>query len=268
MEPPISLIADLPSLSEAEATRRRASGMGNTAPPSSGRSYGQIIRENVFTFINIVLLFLGVALAIVGRPGDAIMSTLIITLNVLVSVVQEIRAKRTLDQIALLTRPQATVVRDQIEQSLPADQLVIGDLLIIRPGDQIVVDGRLIGAGRIEVDESQLSGESEPISKHSGDPLYSGSFCVSGSACYTAERVGMDSLANQITAGARAFRRVLTPLQREIHVVIRISLVVVLYMEFLQMIMLSSGKSTWRLACKIPRLSPGWCQMACSFPFR
>src|SRR5579871_5703239 len=110
-------------LSEREAAQRRAAGEGNTAPPPTGRTYGQIFRENVFTFINTILFLLGVALVLVGRPLDALVSVGVITANILVSVVQEIRAKRTLDRIALLTRPTATALRDGREPALPPEDL-------------------------------------------------------------------------------------------------------------------------------------------------
>jgi cation-transporting ATPase E len=224
--------APLAGLSEAEVVRRRAVGQGNTAIPLTGRTYWQIVRENVFTFINSCLFALGLTLLLLRRPLDALISTGVILLNVLVSVVQEIRAKRTLDQIALLTRPTATVVRDSVTRAVPPEELVLGDLLTIAPGDQVVVDGRL-AEGRISVDESQLTGESRLVEKQQGDELFSGSFCVVGSAFYIAEKVGAASLVHQMTLGARAFRRVLTPLQREIHRVIRITLVIVIYCEFL-----------------------------------
>jgi cation-transporting ATPase E len=220
-------------LSEREALDRRASGQGNTAPAPSSRTYRQIVVENVFTFINSCLFCLGIGLALLGRPLDALISTGVIALNILVSVVQEIRAKRTLDRIALLTRPTATVIRDGQAYALPPEQLVVGDLLTVGPGDQIVVDGTVVGDGRMQVDESQLTGESHPVPKRAGDQVFSGSFCVSGAGTYAAERVGAQSLAGQITAGARAFRRVLTPLQQQVHLVIRIMLLIVVYFEFL-----------------------------------
>jgi cation-transporting ATPase E len=224
---------ELQGLSESEAQARRARGLGNTAPPPTGRTYWQIIRENVFTFINSCLFVLGLLLLLLNRPGDALVSTGVILLNVLVSVVQEIRAKRTLDRVALLTRPTATVMRDERERTVAPEALVVGDVLKVGPGDQIVVDGRVIGAGRMNVDESQLTGESQLVPKQAGDQVFSGSFCVSGAASFVAEQVGAESFANKLTAGARAFRRVLTPLQREIYLVIRIMLLIVLYFEFL-----------------------------------
>jgi cation-transporting ATPase E len=223
----------LRGLTEQEALARRARGQGNIVSTPTSRSYWQIVRENVFTFINICLFGLGLALALLGRYGDALVSTAVISLNVLVSVVQEVRAKRTLDRIALLTRPTATLIREGRERTVPPEEIVVGDILKVGPGDQIVVDGRVIGDGGMTVDESLLTGEADLIPKRDGDPLYSGTFCVTGTAHFVAEQVGAHSLAHQITASARGFRRVLTPLQREIHLVIRIALLIVLYFEFL-----------------------------------
>jgi cation-transporting P-type ATPase E len=229
--------ADVPptpptGLTDAEAAARRAQGLANTAPPPTTRTYVEIIRENVFTFVNNVLFLLGLALVVVGRPLDALVSLAVVSTNIIVGIVQEIRAKRTLDRIALLTRPTARIVREGRVREVSPDELVIGDLVEADPGDQLVVDGE-IASGRMEVDESQLTGESDLVTKHPGDAVYSGSFSASGSARYVATTVGAGSLAGRITAGARAFRRTLTPLQREIQGVIRITLAVVLYLELL-----------------------------------
>jgi cation-transporting ATPase E len=223
----------LRGLSAAEVQARRAAGQGNSLASESSRPYREIIRENVFTFINNTLFALGLALVLLGRYSDAIVSVGVILVNVVVSVVQEVRAKRTLDRIALLTRPKASVIRDGVEQSVDPAELVLGDTLVVRPGDQIVLDGVVVGDGRMDVDESLLTGESDLIPKAAGDPVYSGSFCVTGGACYQATRVGADSLANQLTAGARAYRRMLTPLQQEVNLVIRVILLVVIFFEFL-----------------------------------
>ena len=233
-QPSIPAASDaMRGLTTEEANARRARGLGATAAPPTSRSYRQIILENVFTFINMALLGLGITLALLGRIGDALISTGVISLNIIVSLVQEIRAKRTLDRIALLARPTATVLRDGQERELSPDDLVIGDVLKVGPGDQIVVDGRLLGASRMTVDESLLTGEADPIPQSGGEMVYSGSFVVSGEGYYIAERVGAQSLVSQMTASAKAFRRMLTPLQREINLVVRIVLLIVLYMEFL-----------------------------------
>ena len=180
--------------------------------------------------INIILFALSLALVLLGRPLDAITTVAVISFNIVVSLVQEIRAKRSLDRIALLSRPTATVIRAGKEQTVDPNALVVGDLLVARPGDQIVVDGRLVGKGWIDVDESLLTGESDLVRKSTGDPLSSGSFCVNGSAVYEAVQVGAQSTAYKLTAGARIFRRVLTPLQQQVTTTIRILLVLACYL--------------------------------------
>ena len=206
--PAVEDVAPTPAggLSDAEAALRRAAGHGNAAPPATSRTYLQIVRENVFTFINNVIFVLGVLLIIVGRPMDALVSIGVIGTNILVSVIQEVRAKRMLDRIALLTRPTATLVRDGAERAAQPEELVVGDLLRVGAGDQVILDGRLVD-GSLEADESQLTGESDLVPKRPGDPVYSGSFVVNGGGRFVATAVGTASLANRITAGARTFRR-------------------------------------------------------------
>ncbi len=219
-------------LTAAEVARRRAAGLGNTALPPTTRTYAQILRENIFTFVNDILFALGLALVLVGRPVDALVSLVVISTNVVVGIVQEIRAKRTLDRIALLTRPTASVIRDGEAAEISPDDLVLGDLVAIDAGDQVVLDGRLV-SGAIGVDESQLTGESDVVRKHPGDQVFSGSFATTGTGRYVVEQVAAASLASRITVGARSFRRVITPLQGEINLVIRVVLGIVLYLELL-----------------------------------
>jgi len=219
-------------LSASEVLARRARGLGNDAPDRSGRSYVQILTENTFTFTNNIMFLLGLGLVLVGRPLDAFVSVVVVGTNVVVGVLQEVRAKRTLDRISLLTRPTATVIRDGKPSSLGPAELVVGDLVQVSAGDQFVLDGRLM-AGRLQADESLLTGESDLIRKQPGDEVFSGSFCATGSGRYVVEQVGRQSLANRITQGARAFRRVLTPLQQDVNSVIRLALLLVVYMEVL-----------------------------------
>jgi cation-transporting ATPase E len=215
-------MTDIKGLSEDEVIARRARGQGNDTRSETSRSYFQILRQNAFTFINSVLFTIGIVLILMGRAGDALVTAGLVLMNVVVGVVQEGRAKRVLDRIAFLTRPKATVIREGTERIVDPTEIVLGDALVIHPGDQIVVDGQVIGNGRIDVDESLLTGESDLISKRPGDTVYSGSFCVSGSAAYEAQKVGIESFANQLTLGARAFRQVKTPLQKNIDLVIRL----------------------------------------------
>src|SRR5688572_22147970 len=219
-------------LTSAEVVARRQRGLGNDAREKGGRTYLQIVTENTFTFTNNIMFLLGLGLVIVGRPLDALVSVLVVGTNVVVGVVQEVRAKRTLDRISLLTRPTASVIRDGTTTTVSPRELVVGDLIRVQAGDQFVLDGRLLD-GRLQADESLLTGESDLVRKGPGDEVFSGSFCATGSGHYVVERVGAESLANRITQGAKAFRRVLTPLQRSVNSVIRLALVLVLYMELL-----------------------------------
>ena len=208
-------------LSNRDVIERRARGLGNDVPIQSSRTYLQILRRNAFTFINSVLFVISLILIALQRPDDAVVTFGLVLMNVVVGVVQEGRSKRTLDRIALLTRPKATVIRDGHEQIVDPSEIVLGDVIVVRPGDQIVVDGSVVGDGHMDADESLLTGESDLVPKQAGDAVYSGSFCVTGDAVYEAEKVGPESLMYRLTAGARAFRDVLTPLQRDINFAIR-----------------------------------------------
>jgi len=222
----------LPGLSSAEADRRRAAGQGNDVQIQTGRTYGRIVRDNVFNFINNLFYVLGIVLLALGRPLDAFVVVFVILANTVISLGQEIRAKRVMDKIAILTRPKAEVLRDGTPQTLDPSLLVVGDIVHVEPGDQIVVDGPMVG-GRMEVDESLLTGESDLVTKHPGDPLLSGSFCVTGGGYYEAEKVGLQSFANKLTAKAKGFKRELTPLQRQITQIVRVLLLIVVAFEIL-----------------------------------
>jgi cation-transporting ATPase E len=224
-------------LSEAEAAERLARGGGNVVPDASGRSWWDIVRRNLFTFINITLIVVGIILILMGRPRDALLASGLAVVNGIVGVIQEARAKRRLDQIALLNRTMATVVRDGQERQLDPAQIVRGDVLRIGPGDQVFADGTVIGSD-VQMDESLLTGESDPVSKHHGDTISSGSYCLSGSGWYEAERVGAESTAAKMTAGARAYRVPLTPLQVQVNLIVRLLLVVAAF--FLVTILLGS----------------------------
>ncbi len=211
-------------LTEEEVLKRREQGQGNNVSIDTSRTYGQILRQNFFTFINSVLFAIGILMVFLGLTGDAVVSVGVVMMNVVVGVAQEFRAKAKLDRIALLTRPKVTVIREGQERILDPSEIVLGDVILARPGDQIVVDGIIVGEGRMEVDESLLTGESDLIVKQEGMNVYSGSYCVTGSAAYEATKVGAESFVNKLTAKAKEFRVELTPLQRNINFVVRILL--------------------------------------------
>jgi len=223
----------LRGLTTAEADRRRAAGQGNDVEIRAGRTYGRIVRDNVFNFINNLFYFLGILLLILGKPLDAFAVVFVIGANTVISLFQEIRAKRVMDKMAILLRPKADVVRDGKVLEIDPAEVVLGDLLRVQPGDQVVVDGPMVGEGRMEVDESLLTGESDLVTKHPGDQLMSGSFCMTGGGYYEAVKVGLDSFANQLTAKAKVFKRELTPLQRQVMQIVRVLLIVVIVFEAL-----------------------------------
>lgn len=207
-----------------EVEARRAHGQSNRVKLDSSRSYRDILSANFFNPINLLLFAIGAVQIAIGRFGDAAAGVGIILFNVVVGVVQEVRAKRQLDRIALLTRPRVSVLRQGAEARVDPSELVQGDLLVVRPGDQIVVDGILVSDEDVEVDESLLTGESDHVFKRQGDRLLSGSFTMTGQGIYEATQVGEESYANRLTREARHFQIAQTPLQREINLVLRLLL--------------------------------------------
>jgi cation-transporting ATPase E len=186
------------------------------------------VRDNAFMSINVIIFVTGIALLVMGLISDAIVTVSLVTMNVAIAVIQEVRAKRALDRIALLSRLQATIVREGAARRVDPSEIVLGDLLVAEAGDQVMVDGRIVEDGHVALDESLLTGESDAVSRTVGDTVYSGSFVVTGRMVYEAERVGFDSRANQLTGQARVFRAMRTPVQREIDLVLRVMVVLIL----------------------------------------
>ena len=205
------------------------------------RSYWDIIRDNVFNPINNILFAIFALLIFMGKYSDSIVYIGVAIINIVVAVIQEISSKQKLDQIALLTKPKARVLRivNNIAQEQIIDPLTIvtEDILIASQGDQILVDG-IVLEGKIEVDESQLTGESDPIKKIINSDISSGSFVTSGQVIYQATLVGSNSIANKLAQQARTFRSVSTPLQQEIDSVVKILIIVVSF--FLSLALLRS----------------------------
>ena len=224
-------------LTDQDVIDRRARGEGNDAELQTSRSVGQIVRGNFVTPFNIILFLLGVALIFMGQISAALTSSGVLLLNVVVGTFQQLRAKRKLDQIALLTRPKIAVVRNGAECSVDPAELVKGDILVVQTGDQAVVDGALLD-GQLEMDESLLTGETDHIEKRAGDRVLSGSLVVSGKAYVEAQEVGASSFANKLTASARQFRTVETPVQREVNLLVRVMMLIAVI--FIAMLLITS----------------------------
>ncbi len=220
---------ELPTgLRRAEVAERTARGESNASSFRSSRSYWDIINANLFNLFNNILFAIGIALIALGQYNDAFTSVGQGLVNAIIGTIQEISAKRKLDQIALLTRTKVRVVRDGTRQEIDPAQIVKDDVIHVTQGDQVVVDGRVMAPGRLEMDESLLTGEPDLIVKQAGDILLSGSFCVNGEAYYVAERVGSASYANKLTDAVRMFQAVKTPLQQQISFAVRMVTLVVI----------------------------------------
>ena len=221
-DPRLAALPATPSdgLTDAEAARRRADGLGNDVIIRTGRSYAEILRDNALNPVNVLLVAISGLLTVLGLYGDAAVTIVLVLVNVVVGVYQEARAKQTLDRLSILTRPTATILRGGVERVTDQREAVLGDALVVRRGDQLMLDGRVV-AGHMEVDESLLTGEADRIPKQAADDVLSGSVCVSGSATYIATRVGRASFANRLTSAARVHREDLTPIQRDVDRVMR-----------------------------------------------
>lgn len=208
------------SLEDVEA--RRTAGEGNNVQSRTGSTYGEIVRRNLLTFINVTLLGIGIVLISLGQVRDAVLTSSLAVVTAIIGIVQEIRAKRRLDSIALLNRVKTTVIREGSEIQVGPEELVVGDIVVLKPGSQVPLDGVVRSSTSLSLDESLLTGEADNVEKKAGDPLYSGSFCVSGQGYLEVEKVGTASLASSITAGARTRKATLTPLQEEVNRIVRI----------------------------------------------
>ena len=179
----------------------------------TSRSYASIVRANTLTIPNGILLLFGVLTISFGSWKDALFVGILIA-NVAIGSFQEIRSKRALDQLASLVAPEAVVVRDGRDRRLSVDRVVVGDVVRLAAGDQVIADGTLVTADGLALDEANLTGESEPVVRGAGDPVWSGSFALDGAALFEATAVGPESRAARLTETARAFRHPRSPLER------------------------------------------------------
>jgi magnesium-transporting ATPase (P-type) len=199
-------------LTQAEAARRLAA-RGKPPRERSSRSYASIIRANTLNIPNGILFVFGVLTIAFASWKDALFLGILVS-NVAIGSFQEIRSKRALDRLAALVAPDAVVVRDDVDHRVPIDQVVVGDLVRLAAGDQVVADGTVASADGLALDEANLTGESEPVVRGPGQPVWSGSVAVEGAALFEATAVGADSRASRLTATARAFRHPRSPLER------------------------------------------------------
>lgn len=213
-------------LSSKQVNERQEQGYQNLTKSAQSRSIFSIIVKNVFTFFNMLLLALAIALFVFGRYSSTYF-LLVAALNTIIGIVQEIKAKKTIDKLRLVTTQSVRVRRDKKNCTLPTEELVLDDIYFLKNGDQIPTDS-LIREGNLEVNESLLTGESLPIKKGVGDQVYAGSFVVSGSATLQADKVGEYNYSASIQARAKVYRKPKSELLRSLNLLIRMISIIII----------------------------------------
>ena len=214
-------------LSAAEVAERVARGAVNRVKDRTSRSVASIVRENVLTLFNAIIVGASVIVLLFGDLRDGIFGGVMI-INAVIGIVSELRAKRTLDSLAIVDAPQASVLRDGTLSVIPARDVVLDDVIELALGDQVSVDGTVLSSAGLEIDESLLTGESRPVKKKEGDQLLAGTSVVAGSGRMVATAVGERVYAQGLSEQARAFTRTVSEIQVSINRVLQVVSVMLL----------------------------------------
>ncbi len=237
-------------LTRDEAARRIAAGRGNAAAKDDGRTPAQIVAKNLFTWFNLLNAALALVLALVGAWRNMLFMGVVVS-NTLIGTVQELRARRTVARLRLLAQTPAAVLRDGAEERVSPEALAQGDLVILRAGDQVPADA-VVREGAGSVDESLLTGESDPVSKAGGDWLYSGSAVVSGGFTAQLVHVGEASYANRLTRQARRIRQPRSALMADLNRLVRFVSVALVPIGLMLL-----GKQVWLMGVPVKEAVPG-----------
>ena len=218
-EPDVSDIVN--GLSNSEVQKRIEAGQVNNYVAKKGKSIPRIIVDNVFTFFNMLYLVVTIMLIIAHAKIQSFFYLVIVIPNLVIGIYQEIKAKLTIDKLSLITAPQATVIRDGIEQHVPTNEIVLDDIAILKAGDQIYSDAIVVD-GVIEANESLLTGESDAITKKNGDTLYSGSFVSSGTCKARIDHVGKDNYIEKLASEAKKHEAPKSELLKTLRAIIKV----------------------------------------------
>lgn len=217
---PVQTVVTAPGLTAREVAERVARGEVNDVPVRSSRSTADIVRANVLTRFNAIIGVLFLIILVVGPIQDGLFGFVIVA-NTAIGIFQELRAKKTLDSLALIGEVRPTVRRDGTPVPVPTGEIVLGDLIELGPGDKCAVDGEVAEADGLEIDESLLTGEADPVLKRPGDPVMSGSFVVAGNGAFTATKVGRQAYAAQLAEEASRFTLVHSELRSGISQILK-----------------------------------------------
>ena len=239
----------LSGLTTAEVAERIADGRVNDVPDAPVRTTSEIFRANALTPINAIMGALFALILVAGFPGDALFAGVIVS-NSIIGTVQELRARRTLTNLAVLSAPGARVVRDGTATDIDVSGVVADDLLELRPGDQVVVDGVVVDALGLEVDESLLTGEADPVDKAVGDMVLSGSFVAAGTGHVRATGIGSESYAATLAEEARRFSLVDSELRSGVNSILRWLTVIIPPAAGLLLIRLLVTEDLWEEALR------------------
>jgi cation-transporting P-type ATPase E len=238
---------ELTGLSATEVAERIADGRVNKRPAGPTRTLGQILRANILNPVNAIMLTLFVVIMAAGFPSDGLFVGVVVS-NAVIGIAQELKARRELRRLEVLNAPTARVCRDGQVAEVAIDEVVADDLCEITSGDQLVVDGEVIAANGLELDESLLTGESETVVKFPGDQVMSGSFVVAGSGFIRATGVGAESYANQLATEATEFKLVNSELRAGINQILKWLIVIIPPASMLLLWSLVSTDDGWRSA--------------------
>lgn len=232
-------------LTNDQVTKRFKDGLFNVSANKSGKSYFSIFISNIFTFFNMLTFAVAIALIIFGSGFEKLFFMVIVSANILIGIIQEIRSKITVDKLKLVTAPTAIVVRDGVRETIPVSEIVLDDIIYVEMGKQICADS-IVVRGEAELNESLLTGESVPVKKKAGDVLYSGSFVSSGNCYARVDKVGAANYVEKLSSYAKRYKKPKSEIRDSVSFIIKmVSLVIIPVAALMLILAQQGGVSTW-----------------------
>ena len=223
---PLKSYTKITGLTEKQVRERVLRGEANVIPKAPARTLGQMIRANFFNIFNLINIILAILVIIAGAPKNAVFA-LVIVVNSFIGVFQELNARKTLEKLSVLSMAHVNVIRDSKKKKIAIDELVKDDIVFLDAGQQILADCSLVESDELEIDESMLTGEADPIYKKKGDTLYSGSFVVAGEGYAKVTSVGKETYSSKLAEEARSFKIINSELQSSISKIIKLLLILI-----------------------------------------